>query len=112
MSTASWKKLFFFSSANIALTSGLLGVYNLLRVGNLCCIIVAMTNPKKKKKMNATASRRGRQLPTRVDEPMWATLERIAKRDRRSVSQTVILLLEEALIARGEAAAPPPSPDA
>ncbi len=67
-----------------------------------------MSNRKStKKNVNATtpdtapAGRKGHQLPARAPDPMWAVLQTIAKADRRSVAQTVLILLEEALAARG-----------
>src|SRR5262245_50408317 len=67
-----------------------------------CC---PMSTPAKKKRktMQATlgAGRKGHQLPSRVDSTLWKLLQAEAQRDRRNVSQTCILLLEEALRARG-----------
>ncbi len=68
-----------------------------------------MSNPKKKKPVNSTAGRKGHQLPSRVSAVLWAILQAEAKKvERRSVAQTVIILLEEALRARGREV---PSPD-
>lgn len=68
-----------------------------------------MSNPKKKKPLNATADRhKGYQLPTRVDSHMRSLLEKVAKPERRKVAQMVIILLEEALRARGAWVDPPP----
>jgi hypothetical protein len=68
--------------------------------------MVAMSKqkkPQKPKPMNATASKhKGRQLPARVDKPMWDTLERLAKGEDRKVAQMVVVLLKEALTARGK----------
>ncbi len=53
--------------------------------------------------MNATEpAKRGYQLPTRVDDDMRAALEKVAREDRRKVGPMVVILLEEALKARGE----------
>ncbi len=49
-----------------------------------------------------TPTRRGYQLPTRVDDDMRAALEKVAREDRRKVGPMVVILLEEALKARGE----------
>lgn len=56
---------------------------------------------KNQKPVNATAARRGHQLPTRVSDTLWGLLQAEARSERRSVAQTVIILLEEALRARG-----------
>ena len=65
--------------------------------------------PKPKANMNivSTPRRRGHQLPTRVSEALWKDLEAVAAEEKRDVSPTVILLLEEALRARGRLTAPP-----
>lgn len=55
-----------------------------------------MSNPRKKKPVNATAPRRGHQLPARVDDDLWTYLKAKAKAERRSVSQTIIIIIEEA----------------
>ncbi|MCC6416789.1 MAG: hypothetical protein IT429_00915 [Gemmataceae bacterium] len=67
-----------------------------------------MSNPKKPKQpVNAAASRRGHQLPARVEDPLWELLRAEAKLERRSIAQTVVILLEEALLARGRTLAIP-----
>lgn len=72
------------------------------------CTLFAMSNPKKKKPVNATASKhKGYQLPARVDDHMKETLRRVAKKDRRKVGPMVAILLEEAIKARGEWTDPP-----
>jgi hypothetical protein len=70
-----------------------------------------MSNPKKDKNVKATAKRRGHQLPSRADDPLWALLQAEARGERRPVSQMVLILLEEALIARGRKV-PSPSEEA
>jgi hypothetical protein len=72
-----------------------------------------MGRPRKPKAVNAapaTARRRGHQLPSRVTDALWEALRAEAKRERRHVSQTVILLLEEALRARGREVPPHDAP--
>jgi hypothetical protein len=59
-----------------------------------------MSKPRRKKPVNSTAAR-GHQLPARVREPMWGVLKALAADERRSVAQTVVILLEEALRGRG-----------
>jgi hypothetical protein len=66
----------------------------------------AMSKPRKKP-VKATAKRQqGHQLPTRVDEHMWALLEKAAAQEERLVSPMVRILLREALQARGIWVAP------
>lgn len=60
-----------------------------------------MSKRTKKETVNATVGRKGHQLPARAPEPMWSVLQNIARTERRSVAQTVLILLEEALKARG-----------
>ena len=57
--------------------------------------------------MDAAATRKGHQLPARVGAALWAALQAEAKAERRSVAQTVIILLEEAMAARGKRRPPP-----
>jgi len=61
--------------------------------------------PKRRKKpMTSTASKsrhKGWQLPARVGQKMKAALKDFASKERRSVSQAITILLEEALAARG-----------
>ena len=72
------------------------------------CTLFAMSNPKKKKPVNATASKhKGYQLPARVDDHLKGLLQRVAKKDRRKVGPMVAILLEEAIKARGEWDDPP-----
>jgi hypothetical protein len=68
--------------------------------------MASMSNtPKKRgrKPVNTTAAdrHRGWQLPTRVGEPLRKVLETLAREQRRSVAQMSMILLEEALAARG-----------
>ncbi len=69
-----------------------------------------MSNPKKKKSVNATSTpsrHKGYQLPARVDDHLKTLLTKAAKKDRRKVGPFVAILLEEALRARGEWVDPP-----
>lgn len=64
--------------------------------------LMSKTPNKPKKKMNATADRhKGFQLPSRVSAEMRDALKAYADQERRSVSQVVVLLLEEALATKG-----------
>lgn len=73
-----------------------------------------MSKPPKKKPVKAPAgtppTKRGRQLPARVDDNLWQLLEDCAKGERRKVAPMVVILLEEALRARGFAVKPAGSP--
>jgi hypothetical protein len=65
-----------------------------------------MGKQRKKEPVKATETppqpaKRGRQLPARVTAAMWDALERCARGERRKVSPMVVILLEEALRARG-----------
>ncbi len=61
-----------------------------------------MSKPSKKNPVEtAAAGRKGHQLPSRVSAGLWKLLQAEAKIERRRVAQTVIILLEEALRARG-----------
>lgn len=68
------------------------------------CSLLLMSTPKKKKPVNAApaSTPRKRQLPARAGDELWNVLQAIAKEERRSMAQTVIILLEEALRARGK----------
>jgi hypothetical protein len=69
-----------------------------------------MSNTSKKRKVKdvtttkeapAPVQKRGRQLPARVSDEMNLTLEGLAAQERRKVAQMVVILLEDALAARG-----------
>jgi len=62
---------------------------------------------KPKNDVDVTASRRGHQLPARVSDAFWDLLKQVAKKERRKVAPTVVILLEEALRARGHDVPPP-----
>lgn len=69
--------------------------------------MVGMGRHRKPKPVDATASpkpstgRKGHQLPARAGDALWKLLQEVARRERRKVAPMVLLLLEEALRARG-----------
>jgi hypothetical protein len=67
------------------------------------CIVCHGPLPKSDHNTDAHS---GHLLPARAREALWSILKEEAKRERRSIAQTVILLLEEALRARGKAVPP------
>jgi hypothetical protein len=70
--------------------------------------MVAMSKDKKPKPVNATAGKhKGRQLPARVDKATWDAIDRLAGVEDRKFAQMTVILLKEALRARG---ALPPKP--
>lgn len=65
-------------------------------------------NTRKKRPAPAPADRhKGYQLPARVSPHMRDVLEAVARKERRKLAQMVVLLLEEALRARGDWSEPP-----
>jgi hypothetical protein len=76
------------------------GKYTLKGCVTLCC---ACHGPRAKLPKGVWRQLgKGRMLPARVTDEMNEVLERIANRERRKVAQLVVILLEDALAARGE----------
>jgi hypothetical protein len=95
-----------FSIDVLALTVASPGGYNRVASREAAGTLGGMgTPPRKRKGKDVTTTapdrHRGRQLPTRIGESLNAVLEAEAKKERRSVAQMGLILLEEALTTRG-----------